>query len=433
MKVSRQLSGWRSPMNSYPRFRPAILVAALLVTASGCTQRQEVGSFSQETTDAPEAADAPENTDGPMKLDVLFVVDDSGSMLEEQTSLVTNFQLLIDQLENLPGGLPSVHVGVVSTDMGAGGYPISGCVGTGDAGAFQSAPQGACTPPTGEFISDIILPDDTREQNYTDTLAETFACIAQLGVNGCGYEQPLESMRAALDSATGAEFVRDGAFLAVVILTDEDDCSASDSTLFDTNQNDISDPLGPLTSFRCVEFGVTCDGGALPRTAGNYAACEPLEPSPYLYGVTDYVDHLLALKGNDGSKVIVSVIAGNRDAGLDVEISPTNAPAAQHTCSSAAGNAYGAFRLGAFADAFSNNLFTSICNPDLTGALQATAVLITNSMDGTEDPNPNPDPNPDPDPAADAGCNTSGGGASSLALALFALVLIISRRRRRAR
>ena len=110
----------------------------------------------------PECADPPcdwvvaefplENRD----VDVLFVIDNSGSMAEEQASLVNNFQRMVTILDNVEGGMPNLHVGVVSADVGAGPFNISGCTGNGDNGILQSAPTSeGCSAPEGAFISDI--------------------------------------------------------------------------------------------------------------------------------------------------------------------------------------------------------------------------------------------------------------------------------------
>src|SRR4051812_43904309 len=58
-------------------------------------------------------------------LDLLFVVDDSPSMLDKQMNLVTNFPNFINTLNALPGGLPNLHLGVVSTDMGTKGSDVA--------------------------------------------------------------------------------------------------------------------------------------------------------------------------------------------------------------------------------------------------------------------------------------------------------------------
>src|SRR5262249_20000982 len=133
-------------------------------------------------------------------IDILFVVVNSGSMGEEQASLGVNFPLFMAVLNNIEGGLPNVHIGVVSSNVGVGGYNITGCTGQGDNGALQNTPRvGGCTPPTKRFIEDV-LPDGatTRVKDYSGTLEDTFTCIAKLGTEGCGFEQHLESMKRGL-------------------------------------------------------------------------------------------------------------------------------------------------------------------------------------------------------------------------------------------
>ena len=60
-------------------------------------------------------------------IDILFVIDDSGSMGEEQASLARNFPAFVNVLNTIPGGLPDVHIGVVSSNVGTGGVNIGGC------------------------------------------------------------------------------------------------------------------------------------------------------------------------------------------------------------------------------------------------------------------------------------------------------------------
>src|SRR5205814_6970206 len=105
----------------------------------------------------------------------------------------------------------------------------------------------------------------------------------------CGFEHQIASPARALGANLGGwkggspmennGFLRDEAFLAVILLTDEDDCSAPvDSDLFDTKQNSLSDPYGPLASFRCNEFGHLCGGSRPPRSkADNLQDCHSAE------------------------------------------------------------------------------------------------------------------------------------------------------------
>src|SRR5687767_12183077 len=81
-------------------------------------------------------------------LDLLFVIDDSGSMADKQNNLVTNFPNFINVLSTLEGGLPNLHLGVVTTDMGTdssmevpatpiGQIGQGGCAVSGKNGALQ--------------------------------------------------------------------------------------------------------------------------------------------------------------------------------------------------------------------------------------------------------------------------------------------------------
>src|SRR5947207_395481 len=69
------------------------------------------------------------------KLDVLFLIDNSPSMAPIQQNLVKNFGAFMDQLTHLPGGLPDIHIAIVTSDMGADGICHAE---TNDGGRFVS-------------------------------------------------------------------------------------------------------------------------------------------------------------------------------------------------------------------------------------------------------------------------------------------------------
>ena len=72
------------------------------------------------------------------KLDLLFVIDNSASMAEEQANLARNIPELLRQLERTPGGLPDMHIGFVSSSFGAGPtQPTPTCPPLGDTGRLQ--------------------------------------------------------------------------------------------------------------------------------------------------------------------------------------------------------------------------------------------------------------------------------------------------------
>ena len=318
-------------------------------------------------------------------VDILFVIDNSGSMSEEQASLTANFARFINVLQTIEGGLPNIHMGVISTDMGAGPFNIQGCSGNGDNGTLQSSPRGACTPPTGSFIIDTANPDGTRTTNYpANELAETFSCIARLGTMGCGFEQPLQAVRKALDGSNPANqgFLRENAFLAVIIITDEDDCSTENSNMFDTSQTSIDSELGPLSSYRCFEFGVRCEPDSRTQVAPRQN-CEQRADSPYMFPVTsddpntqDFVDFMRSLKPQDPSLIITAGIIGNPTP-VAVTTATNGNPELEPSCVSASGEAAPGVRLKTFFDQFPNrNTITTICNEDLTDALVQVADLL---------------------------------------------------------
>ena len=190
-------------------------------------------------------------------LDLLFVIDNSGSMAEEQVALTQRFGRLTSSLNRVAGGLPDLHLGVISTNVGTGGVAIGGCSSAtrprGDDGNLLT---NQCAALSGSFISDLKNPDGSRVANYTGDLESLFTCMARLGATGCGFEQPLEAMFRALQPGKNPGFLRPSARLAVVILSDEDDCSAK--------------PGGAL--FGDPNAAVTHRSGRAPRSDASISA-----------------------------------------------------------------------------------------------------------------------------------------------------------------
>jgi hypothetical protein len=359
-----------------PRFvATSAFSIGLVALASGCPDREVSRVDPAPALEKEKLIPVEINRD----LDILFVIDNSQSMSEEQQSLAENFIRFTEVLENIEGGLPNIHLGVVSSDVGAGSGGIQNCSGNGDNGVLQAAPQvSGCSPPSGAFISDTDADEDgTRERNYSGSLAETFSCIAQLGITGCGFEQHLEAMRRALNGSNpaNANFLRESAFLAVIFIADEDDCSTADADMFDTSQTSISSELGPLSSFRCFEFGVECEPDS--RTVnGPRENCAPREDSEYMYGIQEYVDFLRSLKSQDPGLLITAGIIGDPEP-VSVGRNNMNIPELQPSCVTNAGEAAPAIRLTNFLGQFPNrSTVTTICNEDLTDALLQIADLL---------------------------------------------------------
>lgn len=330
-------------------------------------------------------------------LDIIFVVDNSGSMLAEQQQLTANFPEFINVLQQIEGGLPDIHLGVLSSNVGAAGaQSVPGCPASGDDGNLLTGPPGnTCASQfglQGSFISDIAQQDGSRMRNYTGDLAALFTCMASLGTSGCGFEMHLESMYRALQPGKNPGFYREEAYLAVIFVADEDDCSTEMGAMFGDPNAGISSQLGPRTSFRCFEFGVRCDNDPNPRTLGPKTGCEPDGNSTYMYEIQRYIDFLRNLK-DDPKLVIVAGIIGNFDAETgNVTVQPDrrtndpNLPEVQISCFTRDPNdpddgAAPPVRTQAFLSAFpERNTFTTICNDNLSDALIQIAELLKTAI-----------------------------------------------------
>ena len=123
------------------------------------------------------------------QLDILFLVDDSGSMQSKQDQLIAGFPAFINNLSNATRTLPDLHIGIISANTGVGPFTIQGCGGNGDNGRLQFEAQPGCTgsAPTDHYIADGVGAGGERVRNYTGALADSFACIAKLGTSGCGF------------------------------------------------------------------------------------------------------------------------------------------------------------------------------------------------------------------------------------------------------
>ena len=189
---------------------------------------------------------------GALKLDILFVVDDSGSMCEEQANLTRNFGQLSSFIFDELGAAADYRLAVTSPDVHNDGRK----------GAFLYAPApfepslncrdedgNPLAPDTADCDADlppIVSPGDV---DSPAELERRFRCMATLGTNGDGFEKGLEAMRLALScdgpnaaslasccpdgpcDATERGFLRPDGVLVVVFLTDEDDCSDPASNL----------------------------------------------------------------------------------------------------------------------------------------------------------------------------------------------------------
>jgi hypothetical protein len=432
--------------------RPLLLGCALLsaVGVSGCK--------TEELHPVPKGWTGVVNLEASHgDVDVLFVIDDSSGMAAAQDNLIRNFPTFMATLQADPAGPRNVHIAVVSQDLGAGG--IAGCdddsnglYPKGKRGVFQYTPRGTCSATNLEFGATYIR-DVSGLTNYTGAVEDVFACIAPLGESGCGFNHQLAALLRAVGvdgSPAPAEnqgFLRPDAVLAIVMLTNEDDCSAAPGVpLFDSSSNmNIASQLGPPIHFRCNEFGHLCPrgGGTGPhpdRNAPNndvtatvsYDACVSNDAEGYLLSTTETANRIKALK-SDPSRVVVASIQGSPAPYAVHWTNPTSAdsscgaascpwPEITHACTAPDGR-YGdpGVRTAQFAQQFGDNgLVLSVCDGSFGPGLATVAATINRNLGPTCIPSVSLDSAGDPDckvalrdgmlpPASIPSCHASGG------------------------
>ncbi len=306
------------------------------------------------------------------QVDLLFVIDNSGTMGEEQRNLARNFPLLVQQLEQLTDRTgtpvnPDVQIMVTTTDFGnplctpfepdgyepAKGAPTTtGCNARIDDFTGLSQPPivmpEACTDvcpvdlapddpfiafsPEGDNVPDVPDADVNGDGVPDSAVAQTLACIGPQGINGCGYESQLENMLQALHPAapwndTDRPFLREGALLAIVHITDEVECSVNDySIMEDEAYQEINPNNGTrsASSAICWNAGVSCNG---PDAMGVYSDCASIDDDA-LEPVSRYTDYLIGeLRENQGKEVVMLGLLGVPPV-LEHDPNPPYAPTA---------------------------------------------------------------------------------------------------------
>ncbi|MBZ5711975.1 hypothetical protein [Nannocystis pusilla] len=189
-------------------------------TSEPVTSSADSGPNPKFDIGSPPDGGLPQPDTGCKKVDLLFVIDNSGSMADEQINLVNSFPDFVSEMQTQLSNTDSYHVGVVSSDgnnyNGAGCQMHGGLINrTGGANSSNAT----CTPYAG----------GKNWMSEADDLQTKFACAGQVGTGGDGNEQPMYAMLQAVQpqhNAPGAcndGFIREDALLVVVLITDEED------------------------------------------------------------------------------------------------------------------------------------------------------------------------------------------------------------------
>jgi hypothetical protein len=157
------------------------------------------------------------------KVDFLYVVDNSASMVDEQENLARSFVGFSRVVQQTLGDIDR-QIMVVDTDdtnvtdiVSETGNMCDGRLGAGTRMSWQGQ---SCGMPAGERFM----------RNDQANLEDTFSCLAKVGTLGNVDERPIDALLRAtgatvsdLDEECNAGFLRDDALLVITIITDEED------------------------------------------------------------------------------------------------------------------------------------------------------------------------------------------------------------------
>jgi hypothetical protein len=164
------------------------------------------------------------------KVDFLYVVDNSQSMAVKQEILARSF-IGFSQIVQQTLGANDYQIMVIDTDalnvndsLNTSGQPDADrCIGVLGAGLRTGSEGQSCG---------IEGPQHYMLDQQSDA-ADTFSCLAKVGILGDVDERPIDALLAATGAGSSqvgdcnAGFLRDDAVLVVTIITDEDDESSA--------------------------------------------------------------------------------------------------------------------------------------------------------------------------------------------------------------
>lgn len=242
-------------------FLTALTVLALLSTFGGCGRETDfLTHVKQEVSLAHHYVHPLKEMQGNNKVDILFVVDNSASMGSSQANLKKNADLFMDEF--VRHSLLDWRIGLVSTDLT--NRPFIGMAAT-----------------------------DLLDKSRKDPVKAFQTAVDDLGIDGSGLEKPFA---AAIKGLTDyPSFMRPGAALAIILITDASEQSGIDGKTFLSQVQALQPPRGSLyvyavlanSDFGCppsgetdYDFATSSYAVAINDTKGKYyKLCEDFGPS----------------------------------------------------------------------------------------------------------------------------------------------------------
>lgn len=196
----------------------ALMMASAVALVAGCSKGTGSYSLLDDGADYKQQA-----VFIPKQIDILWVIDNSGSMETSQNSLTSNFQSFISRFQQYNYDF---HMAVTTTEAWEKQFNSNSTKARiKDGAVLQKSP--LIETHSGIFIMD----------KQTPNLADVFTTNAKQGTLGNGDERAFASFQQALLEPANVGFRRPEAFLAVIIVSDEEDFSASSAAFSENYSN----------------------------------------------------------------------------------------------------------------------------------------------------------------------------------------------------
>ena len=176
------------------------------------------------------------------KLDIVWVIDNSGSMADEQDALGTNFSAFIDEFITKD---VDFKMAITTTDVSS------------------SSKKGAMV--TG---SDTKLTSARAKANERQFKSD-FKSLVQVGIRGSGAEKGLEASEGFMQKHASS-FVRQDAYLAVVVLSDEEDQSPKSVAHYTDYLKSFKNEAGLVKVYSIVDVKKTNYGSGIATGGDRY-------------------------------------------------------------------------------------------------------------------------------------------------------------------
>jgi hypothetical protein len=309
---------------------PRVIWCLLWVAAlSACQRNNQIGDDCDSELGSCDPTSSENRID---KVDILFVIDKSPSMLEAQTKLagqMTDFVKIL-VTGQLPGGTKSdsaraksINFGVITSDLGHPGVNQEDsldpdhCDDKGDDGVLKKAGDPTIDPSCPQTSADLYIAHDVKKSLIEKSGAE-LACRLKVGTSGCQFKQPLEAALKALWPSTNQtlkflgtqghgdkenlRFLRLDSLLVIIAVTDEDDCSVgaqgSANLFLRASAPDLPDFL-KADPLKATKDHMRC-----------FYDYELRWSEQYRYAIERYIDGFKALRPEMKDRVIFAVIGG---------------------------------------------------------------------------------------------------------------------------